>query len=62
MKLNGISRINEAGGRYIVLTDYGSEGMTVYEQHDNLAEAVQAALSNTGGPCSIVQLVEVGEL
>lgn len=62
MKLNGIKRIDESKGRYIVLCDYGSEGMTVIEQCDALDEAVNCALSNSSGPCAVVQLVEVGEI
>ena len=62
MKLNGIKKINEAAGRYIVLADYHSEGLSVVEQYEVLSEAVACALAHSGAACSIVQLVEVGEL
>ena len=61
MKLNGIKKIDESKGRYIVLVDYGPEGIAVDEQYENLGEAVQHALAYTDGPCSIVQLVEVND-
>ena len=61
MKLNGIKKIDESKGRYIVLVDYGTEGIVVDAQAESLEEAVQHALSCTHGPCSIVQLSEVND-
>ena len=62
MKLNGIKKINEVAGRYIVLADYHSEGLSVVKQYEELSEAVDCALAHTGAACSIVQLVEVAKL
>ena len=61
MTLNGIDRIDESKGLYIVLCDYGTEGMVVVEQYDALSEAVQCAMSHSG-QCAIVELTEVDEL
>ena len=58
MKLNGIRKIDESKGRYIVLCDFGSEGLSVMEQYDDLEEAVKDVCERSG-PCSIVQLAEV---
>ena len=61
MNLNGMTKIDDSKGRYIVLCDYGTEGIAVIEQYDSLPEAMNCTLSHSGA-CSIVQLVEVGEL
>lgn len=61
MKLNGISKIDESRGKYIVLCDFGTEGMAVMEQYEDLSEAV-ADVCARSGPCAVVQLVEVREL
>ncbi len=58
MKLNGMKKIDESKGRYIVLCDYGTEGIAVIEQYDDLAEATGCALGHPGN-CAIVELVEV---
>ena len=61
MKLNAIRSIDVSKGRYIVLCDYGSEGIHVEEQYEDLEEAIQDAMGRTGC-CAIVQLAEVREL
>ena len=59
MKLNGIEKIDESKGRFIVLCDYGCEGLGILGQNDNLEAAVRTALGHPGGSCAIVELVEV---
>lgn len=62
MKLNGITKIDESKGKYIVVCDYHDEGLRIVDQYDSLAEAVQCALAHSGGACSVLELTEVGEL
>ena len=60
MKLNGISKIKEEAGEYIVLTDYGMEGISVSHQAKTAAEAVTWALSSGyGSPHTVVKLVSI---
>ena len=61
MKLNGIKKIDESKGKYLVLCDYGCEGIAVVEQYQTLDDAVRDVCERSG-PCSIVTLVEIGEL
>ena len=62
MKLNGMHKIDDAKGQYIVLVDYGSAGISVMGQYERLDQAVSDALKSSGGDVAIVQLVEVSEL
>ena len=41
MMLNN-TRIKSDGGDYVVLLDYGTEGMSVLSQHDDLQESIKA--------------------
>lgn len=60
MKLNSIEDIDSNGGDYLLLVDYGYEGLSVSSQHETLPDAVNAAMrGNISGPTAIVKLVEV---
>jgi hypothetical protein len=52
MVICGTERIDDSKP-YIVLSDMGTEGLTVVSQHDNAADAVQS-MANPGGYSSLV--------
>jgi hypothetical protein len=55
---NGISEIKDDGGDYIVLIDYGLEGLSPNQFHD-INEAVAYILSGLSGPATLVKLIRV---
>ena len=56
--LNGIPSINNDGGDYCVLTDYGIEGMQISHQAKTLEQAMSWLLSSGyDSPQAIVKLV-----
>ena len=58
--LNGIRKIRDDAGDYIVLSDYGQEGICVSHQCESVLEAIQhLALNDIGNPQSIVKLVRL---
>ena len=58
MKLNGIRKIDNDGGDYLVLTDYGSEGLAVSHQCDTAEEAAQWMLAcDYRSPQAVVKVV-----
>ena len=58
MKLNGISKIDNEGGDYLVLTDYGQEGLSVTHQCDTPEEAAKYMMeSDLGSPQAVVKVV-----
>jgi hypothetical protein len=57
MRVNSIEKIRNDGGDYIVLLDYGMDGITVHKQHDNLAAAIVSAAACDFGPVAVVKLV-----
>lgn len=60
MKLNGISKLKDDAGDYIVLTDNGMEGLSVSHQAKTAAEAVSWVLSSGyGSPHAVVKLVNI---
>lgn len=60
MTFNGISKINGDLGDYILLRDYGQEGMAVGGQYATLDEAMSDLCSGEGtSPATIVKLVRV---
>lgn len=61
MKLNAIPKIDNEAGDFVVLVDYGSEGLSVDSQHKELEKAIEALTKNNcGSPMGIFRLVEVG--
>lgn len=59
MILNGIRKIDDDGGDYVVLVDYGQEGLCVRHQTDSRAKAILWTLQNQGEPCAILKLVRL---
>ena len=54
------TRIKNNAGDYIVLVDYGSEGMSVQSQHEDANDAVEAmAADQTASPLALVKLCRV---
>jgi roadblock/LC7 domain-containing protein len=58
MKVNGISQIDSDGGKYIVLIDFGNEGLIVEEQYQSFSEAIKAVAQTLSGNASIVMLAD----
>ena len=58
MKLNGIRKINNNGGDYLVLTDYEQEGIAVSYQCETAEEAAQWMMSSDhSSPHAVVKVV-----
>lgn len=57
MKFSNTKKIKVDGGDYIVLVDYGIEGIAVRSQHDTLQDAL-LDIPHSGDECAIVRLVE----
>ena len=47
------------GGDFILLVDFGSEGLAAWSQWKTVAEAVEAGMRCTSGPCAVVKLIDV---
>lgn len=56
MKFNQIKKIGSDAGDYIILTDYGYEGLSVYGQYTSLEEAL-SNIGRTGNDQAIVKLI-----
>ena len=63
MILNASSKISDDGGDYIVLADYGTEGISVAHQFTTLQEALQVFGGGAYDCLTLVKLVrfEVAE-
>ena len=59
LTFNGTRKIEDAAGDYIVLTDYGTEGLAVSHQAATLREAVEFQAASSRGPSAIVRLVRL---
>ena len=60
MVLNGTDKIYSDGGKYVLLVDYGSEGMSPMGQYDDLQEAIRQSLCGAfGSAVAILQLVDI---
>jgi hypothetical protein len=59
MKLNGIDRIKPDIGDYLVLADYGTEGLSVNSQHHELEDAIRAVMRGAYNSVAIVRLVDI---
>lgn len=58
MIVNGIEKIKDDAGDYLVLVDYGCEGIAVARQCPTLDEAIaETARGGIIGPVCIVRLV-----
>ena len=58
MNLNGISKIDNSQGQYIVLTDYGMDGLCVSHQCDTAEEAAQWMMEcEYGEPQAVLKIV-----
>jgi len=58
--LTGISRISDDSGRYLLLVDYGSEGLSVFGQFKTAEDAIKVLLQGGyGGAAAIVKIVSV---
>lgn len=63
MIFNGSSKIKDDGGDYIILTDYGCEGISVSHQAATHEEALRWMMENSyGSPMTLVKLVRVETL
>ena len=56
MKINKIDNIDDLGGDWLVLTDYGVEGISVTSQHERVEEAILALGDSGSGNQAIVLL------
>ncbi len=60
MYINGIRKIDSDKGQYVVLADYGLEGLSVYSQHMTVSSAVKSLESNESGTAiCLLKLVNV---
>ncbi len=59
MKLNKIDSIDPKGGDWLVLTDYGTEGIAVTSQHKRVEEAILALGEHGTGSEAIVLLPDL---
>ena len=59
--LNEIGKIKSDGGDYLLLVDYGCEGIAVGSQHTSLASAISSALYGSNNPQAIVKIVRIVE-
>jgi hypothetical protein len=57
--LKTMTKINDDLGKYILLKDYGSEGISVAGQYDDLGEALA---ESSGSDWAIVNIVRVAQL
>jgi hypothetical protein len=62
MKLNGMDKILNDGRDFLMLVDYGQDGISVMGQYHSAGEALSAALrSSMGSAVAIVKLVDIPE-
>lgn len=59
MKLNGITKLNEGDGDYIVIEYNGSDNYTISHQCKTVDEAINWTLSNHSGTHAIAKIVTV---
>jgi len=41
MKINNIESIDETKGKFLIVTDYGCEGLSITSQHESAMEAIK---------------------
>ena len=58
MKINQMSKIDDKKGDWLILTDYGSEGISVTSQHKTPEEAIKNMGGHGGAGQTIVKLVD----
>lgn len=57
MKFNQIKSIDNAKGPYLIVVDYGTEGLHVMAQHESAQDAVDEILSGRwSGPMALLYL------
>lgn len=56
MKINQSTKIDDKKGDWIILTDYGSEGISVASQHKTPEDAIKNLSGTSGYPQTIVKL------
>ena len=62
MFLSATDKIKDTGDDYLVLIDYGSEGIVVYSQHETIESAMLARDEcNYGSPTAIVKVCRIKE-
>lgn len=63
MILNTSSKIQDNGKDYLLLLDYGREGIVVYSQHETLTDAIIGALDkkSLGLAISIVKVCRIDD-
>ena len=59
MKVNSIGQIDSNAGQWLVLTDYGTEGIAVTSQHDRVEDAILALGEQSTGSEAIVLLPDL---
>ena len=57
--LNQIAEIKDDSGDYLVLVDYGTEGIKVASQHGSVASALSSALYGNSVRQAIVKVVRI---
>ncbi len=58
MKINHIAKIDEKKGDWLILADYGREGLVVTSQHKTAEDAIKNLGQSCGSPQAIVKLVD----
>lgn len=62
MFLSTTDKLKDTGDDYAVLIDYGSEGIVVLSQHENIEQAMKARDENNyGSPMAIVKVCRIAE-
>jgi len=62
MFLSTTTKFNDTGDDYVVLVDYGSEGIVVHSQHETIGEAMLARDEcDYGSPMAIVKVCRIKE-
>ena len=57
--MNGISKIDDTAGDFVILCDYGTEGIAVVQQCPTAESAAKWVMLNNGGsPLAVVKLVD----
>lgn len=61
MILNSISKIIDDGRDYVVLIDYGTEGISVLSQHLNISDAMKAMNECYGLSKAVVKVCRISD-
>jgi hypothetical protein len=60
VRISSIEKMDPEEGEFLMLLDYGSEGLSVGGQYDELEDAVRgSATFNYGNPVALVKIVAI---